>query len=354
MIKLAKGRFAKQAYTGIPEGTFEEEFGRQGFMGKATHFYRLHPSTEWKRVEGNLRQHFLQLHALRCADQTDPRAEPARLLTNCDLTICVSRRREPMPFYLRNCDGDLIYFVHQGRGTIETDYGPLEYEPGDYVVLPRGTNHRVIPAGPENLLLIIESVGEVSFPDFGLLGRHTLFDTGLIETPEPRPVLDPPAGKEWELRVRRSGEYTSFFYDFCPMDVVGWKGDLLAFKLNVKRFRALTCEQIQLVPTLRCTFQAAGFTVSTFVPHPAQTDPLSAPQGPYHRNVDHDEVVFIHDPGNGGPGTGQLGFTPQGLHHGPSRDAYLARRTRNDATMVTLETARPLQLTPEAAAQEAR
>ena len=50
-----------------------------------------------------------------------------------------------MPFYYRNADGDELYFVHRGSGTIETDFGPLPFEPGDYLIIPRAVTYRLIP-----------------------------------------------------------------------------------------------------------------------------------------------------------------------------------------------------------------
>src|SRR5437016_2528374 len=135
-LQYSKGKVPKQAHVAIPEGLYEEEHGRQGFFGPVSQFYRLHPPTDWQRIEG-----------------------------------------------------------------------PLQ------------------PRGP------------IGFPERGGIGHYAPFDYDVIETPEPEPVTEQRA--EWELRVRRRGEYTSVFYDFCPLDVVGWKGTHSVFKLNVKDFRPL-------------------------------------------------------------------------------------------------------------------
>jgi homogentisate 1,2-dioxygenase len=137
MYPLKRGKFAKQAHVGIPEGTFEEEHGRKGFYGKSSHLYHAHPPTGWIRFEGKLRPHLFDLTKLEPPDMKDAEGMPIAFLGNDDVTLYVSRRSQPMPFYYRNADGDELLFVHRGRGTIETDFGPLTYEPGDYVVLPR-------------------------------------------------------------------------------------------------------------------------------------------------------------------------------------------------------------------------
>jgi homogentisate 1,2-dioxygenase len=47
MIHFQKGRVARQAHVGIPEGLYEEEHGRKGFAGRASQLYHLHPPTRW-------------------------------------------------------------------------------------------------------------------------------------------------------------------------------------------------------------------------------------------------------------------------------------------------------------------
>ncbi len=77
---------------------------------------------------------------------------PVAFLGNHDVTLYVSRRSQPMPFYYRNADGDELIFVHRGRGTIETDFGPLTFEPGDYMVLPRAVTYRLVPEDARQFL----------------------------------------------------------------------------------------------------------------------------------------------------------------------------------------------------------
>ncbi|NTV76157.1 MAG: homogentisate 1,2-dioxygenase, partial [Holophaga sp.] len=49
LFPLRKGRITRQAHVDLPEGTFEEEFARQGFFGRTSHLYRTHPTTAWTR-----------------------------------------------------------------------------------------------------------------------------------------------------------------------------------------------------------------------------------------------------------------------------------------------------------------
>ena len=127
----------------IPEGLYEEEHGRHGFSGPASHLYRRHPPTGWVRIEGPLRPRAFACTALSPSDQRLAEATPIEILRSADVRLFISRRGETMPYFVRNADGDELYFVHSGRGQFETDYGVLSYEPGDYVCIPKGTTYRI-------------------------------------------------------------------------------------------------------------------------------------------------------------------------------------------------------------------
>src|SRR4029450_13364110 len=35
----------------------------------------------------------------------------------------------------------MVFFVHEGRGTLETTFGPIEYGKGDFLIVPKGVTH---------------------------------------------------------------------------------------------------------------------------------------------------------------------------------------------------------------------
>jgi len=357
-IQYAKGRVPKQAHVAIPDGLYEEEHGREGFFGPATQFYHLHPPTEWKRIDGPLRPRAFRTYDLKPTDLEDPRGEPAKLLYNNDVALFVSRRTEPMPFCFRNGDGDEVHFIHRGHGVLQSDFGPLQYYEGDYLVVPKGTSYRVVPETTDNFTLIIQSRTRVRLPERGAIGHYAPFDYGVIETPEPRPVTEQRA--EWELRVRRRGEYTSVFYDFCPLDVAGWKGTQCVFKLNIKDFRPLMSEGVHLPPSAHSTLEADGFVVCTFAPRPLEGDPQALRVPWYHRNIDYDEVFFVHSGEftlsrqSGTTPFGVLSLNPQGLQHGPQPGVWensiknWQRDARLEFVAINLDTREPLTMTPDA------
>ncbi len=353
MYLMKKGNVPNQAHVGIPEGLHEEEHGRRGFAGPASHLYRRHPPTGWVRIDGPLRP-----RAFACADLPTPDlrsadARPVEVLRSPDARVFLSRRSETMPYFVRNADGDEVQFIHAGRGRFETDYGVLHCEPGDYVVMPKGTTYRTIVETGPLMMLVIETPEPVGLPDRGLLGQHAQFDRGVLTAPEPAPIADDRRERlEWEIHIKRNGEYTKVVYPFCPMDVVGWKGDLWAAKLNVRDFRPVMSPRYHLPPSVHVTFQAGGMLISTFVPRPLESDPESLRVPFYHRNMDYDEVLFYHR-GNffsrAGIQPGMLTLHPQGIHHGPQPQAVEASKskTHTDEVAVMIESERPFSVLPD-------
>jgi homogentisate 1,2-dioxygenase len=350
MFPQIKGKVARQAHVGIPEGTFEEEHARRGFFGRTSHLYHLRPPTAWVRVEGPLRPRLLLGERIMPPDLIDPRGTPATLLENGDAVVSISRRSHAMPFFVRNSDGDEIHFVHRGRGRFETDYGPLAYEPGDYLWIPKGTTYRVLPEAPDAFLLITEG-HEFSLPDRGLMGQHAFIDPAVMETPEPEPHDE--MGGEWEVRVKRERQWTAFFYRHHPLDVVGWKGELMPVRFNVRDLRPVVSARYHMPPTVHATFFSPAVTLCTFAPRPFESDPESQRLPFFHRNIDYDELLFYHAGefmSRHGIGPGAMTLHPQGIHHGPHPKAFetIRQREATNEIAVLVETTRPLRLTAEA------
>jgi len=368
MIPHVRGRVALQAHVEVPEGTCEEEYARGGFSGRYAHLYRTHAPVGWSRIEGPLKPRAFDL-AKDAATSGDYLADRKVQLENGDVRIAFGRVTQPMGYFYKNADGDELLFVHAGTGTLESDFGPLAYRRGDYLVIPRGTAYRLVPSD-HTALLVIETRGELGFPDRGLLGQHALFDPALIEVPTPSAEgMGSPSGLlpgstlaahngEWEVRVKRLGELTHVFYPFCPLDVVGWKGTLSVQRLNVADIRPVMSERYHLPPSAHATFVSDGVIVCTFLPRALETGDPKAMKVPfYHSNIDFDEVLFYHRGqffSREGIKPGMLTLHPQGIHHGPQPKAVgrTANVTHTDEVAVMLDTRNPLDATPAADAVE--
>ncbi len=349
MYPLKKGKIASQAHVSLPEGTYEEEHGRRGFYGKAAHLYHTHPPTGWTRIEGKLRPHCFDCNRLRPADQNDPKGSPITILANRDVKISVSRRSLSMPFYFRNADGDELIFVHRGQGTIETDFGPLQFEKGDYLVVPRAVTYRIVPVTQDNFFLIFQSSSEFDQPQRGLIGQHALYDPATISTPDPAPIEDDRG--EWEVRIKVDDEYSSVFYPFNPIDVVGWKGDLTVWKINLRDLCPVMSHRAHLPPSAHTTLVTEGAVICSFVPRPLEQADGAMKVPFYHRNTDYDEFIFYHDGNffsrdNIRPGMATL--HPRGIHHGPHPKALRNQggKMHTDEYAVMLDGLNPIQVLP--------
>jgi len=353
-----KGKVPNQAHVGIPEGLCEEEHGREGFAGPASHLYRTHAPTGWVKIEGPLKPRAFACSRLAMATAPNATDRAILMMQSQDVTLYFSTHAETMAHFVRNADGDEVYFVHQGTGRFETDYGTVSYEPGDYVVIPKGTTYRTHVDASPSLFLIIETPEPMTIPDRGLLGQHALFDKGVLVAPELGTVGHPEGqGRQWEVYIKRQGDSTRVVYPFYPMDVVGWKGDLWVAKLNVRDFRPVTSPRYHLPPSVHGTFQARGCLVSTFAPRPLESDPEALRVPFYHRNTDYDEVLFYHQGeffSRAGVQPGMLTLHPQGIHHGPQPQAVQASKgkTHTSEVAVMIESKTPFTVRPELEAIE--
>jgi len=355
-LQISRGRTPRQAHVDL-DGLKEDELGRHGFSGRVANLYRRNDPTAWTRIEGDVRHWDVALSDMQPTDLADPSGAPMLAFFNDDVRVSVSRRAAAMPFFVRNADADELHFIHRGSGRFETEFGPLDYAPGDYVKLPKATTYRVVPAAADQLSLVIATVGELDFPDYGALGRHAPFDPAVIRIPEPV-RYDAPAGPEWQVRVTLGGRTARIVYPFHPLDVDGWKGDLFPFAMNLRDFRPVMSDRLHLPPTVHCNFAAPGVQVMNFLPRPLEGEPGVERIPWYHRNADYDELVFIHGGdflGHPLP-KGRCTLSPQGLHHGiPEAVRERSRATAKPGDrigweLVSVDTERPLMVTAEAAA----
>jgi len=368
LFPLRKGLHTRQAHVDLPAGTFEEEHARNGFFGRTTHLYRLHPVTDWTRIEGPLRPHSYDLNGLKPSQDEAILASmfgsqeaafaPICILHNADVALHWVAP-SAMDFFYRNADGDDVYYIHAGGGKLETTFGVIHYATGDYLVIPRGTTYRFLPddatagGGPDitQRYLLIESFSEVTIPDRNQLGPNAIFDPAMVDTPELEAYDATP--REWAVHIKRQNEITKVFYPFNPLDVVGWKGDLTVWRINVKDIRPVLSARYHLPPSAHSTFIATNFVICSFLPRPFEEEEGAMRVPFFHSNIDYDEVLFYsagHFFSRDGIGAGMVTWHPQGIHHGPHPKAIPLSRTkeRTDEVAVMVDAFRPLQATPAA------
>ena len=369
---VKKGVYTNQAHVNVPEGTYELEHGREGFASQeVSHLYVKEAPSHWSRVEGDLRPRAIDCNAIVPSDATEADGTPLELMQAAawcgkkTLSMFLSKRTESMPYIHRSVDGDEMYFVHQGHGRIETEYGVLEYERGDYIIIPRGSLYRVIPETTDTFMLITESRTPFMIPERGILGPHALFDKGVLRQPDWDTPREHWRQDEYEVRIKRQGRYSKAFFDYNPLtNVQGWKGTLTPFILNVRDFRPLSSLRYHVTPTTGATFESEEVFVGTFAPR-ALGDENTLRLPFYHRNIDYDEFIFYHDGeffSRGGIKEGMITLHPAGLDHGPHPVAWERDRaaiekakqnpgikaTYTSETAVALDTTHQLFCTQEA------
>jgi homogentisate 1,2-dioxygenase len=203
-----------------------------------------------------------------------------------------------------------------------------------------------VPDGGESFFYVIEGGGEYRLPDRGILGRHALFDPGVLETPEPQPHDEE---GQFEVRVKRANRYTTLTFPFHPLDVVGWQGDLCPVRLNREDFRPVVSPRYHVPPSVHVAWKSDGFEIGLFAPRPTETGDPDALRVPFfHSNIDKDEVLFYHQGqffSRAGIGEAFITHHPQGLHHGPQAAAIEASKTKEfaDEYAVMVESDLPLE-----------
>ncbi len=347
---ITRGEFSKQAHVDIPDGTFEEELGREGFFGPATHLYRKHAPTDWHSIEGDCRPQAFDANKLGSSEGEFSQ----RLLFNQALSLSVKKNKTSDAFYSRNADGDEVHFVHEGAGRLESDFGILEFKKGDYIYVPRASTYRFHSEKPHSRLIIEARNSVYCSPDRGILGHHALYDPGVLELPEMRESTEGPTDQAkglWQIKIKRQDRFTTLSYKHNPLDVVGLKGDLSVFKLSIEDIRPVMSHRAHLAPSVHSTFVADRFVICSFVPRPLEEEKGAQRVPFFHRNTDYDEVIFYHagdffSRDNIKPGW--LTFHPTGVHHGPHPKALANqyKKTHTDEYAVMIDARDPLDVDP--------
>ena len=349
----------------------EELMGEEGFSSDASLLYHVGiPSaivdaTPWEPAQQTLTENrpllprHLKLHDLfdeETATNADPVTGRRLVMGNADVRIAYAVARRPSPFY-RNAIGDECVYVESGSAVVETVFGTLEAGEGDYVVIPRATTHRWVPAGDQPLRAYIVEANSHIGPPARYLSRYGQF---LEHSPYcERDLVGPSAplvqsGADIEVFVKHRGARgitgTRFVYATHPFDVVGWDGCLYPYTFNVADFEPIT-GRVHQPPPVHQVFAGQNFVICNFVPRQVDYHPLSIPVPYYHSNVDSDEVMFYcggnYEARKGsGIGLGSVSLHPGGWSHGPQPGAVENSLGVHyfDELAVMVDTFRPLEL----------
>jgi len=349
-----------------PDGTLyaEELFGIEGFSNNYSNLYYYYPPTRVKKVEPFQKRRLeeweidVQRHHHLKTAQLKPGSDAVLgnqiLMYNKDLTIGIAQPTEPMNYFYRDGEADTMYFVHDGHGVLETNFGLLPYHEGDYILLPRGTTYRfTIPAdSPTSRFLVVEAHGSIEPPrrylsPNGQLLEHAPYCERDIR--RPNELATHIERGNFEVRVKVGDLISSYWYDFHPLNTVGWDGCEYPWIFNIADFEPIT-GRVHQPPPVHQTFQGPNFVVCSFVPRKLDYHPLSIPVPYNHSNIDSDEMLYYVN-GNFGSRRGiersSISLHPRGIPHGPHpgvvEKSLGAERTEELAVMI--DTFYPLKYT---------
>ncbi|MDP3967775.1 MAG: homogentisate 1,2-dioxygenase [Nocardioides sp.] len=349
----------------------EELMGEEGFSSDSSLLYHrgvpsaILASEVWElpdlttTANHPLKPRHLRLHELVASvPEADLDAVQHRrlVLGNADVRISYGAATAPSPYY-RNALGDECVYVEAGSGTVETVFGTLAYRAGEYVVVPRATTHRWVPAEP-SLLYAIEAMSHVGPPrrylsKNGQLLEHAPYCERDLHGPDGPLLVE---GEEVEVLVKHRGPGpsgvvgTRLTYTTHPFDVVGWDGCLYPFTFHTDDFMPIT-GKVHQPPPVHQVFEAHNFVICNFLPRKVDYHPLAVPVPYFHSNVDSDEVMFYvggdYEARKGsGIDLGSISLHPGGIAHGPQPSAieasFGAEAFEESAVMV--DTFRPLEL----------
>jgi homogentisate 1,2-dioxygenase len=349
----------------------EELMGEEGFSSDSSLLYHIHLPTAITKSEGledggqggTVPNHPLLPRHIRTTGL--PAGEDlvlgrGLLFANDDVRISFVSAAAPSGLY-RNSAGDEAVYLQRGSAVFESVYGTIAAGPGDYVVVPRGTIHRWIPADPGVSALTVEASGHIRPPRrylsaFGQFLEHAPYSERDLRGPE-GPLLA--EGQDVPVIVRTRGGLTRLTYAHHPFDVVGWDGCLYPYAFNIADFEPVL-KRTHAPPPVHQTFEGPNFVICSFCPRPLDFDPEAVPIPYNHHNVDSDEMMFYvggdYTARKGsGIGVGSITLHPAGFTHGPQPGAVEAAvaglaegKITTDETAVMIDTFRPLHLGPAA------
>lgn len=276
-----------------------------------------------------------------------------KIFYNNDLALYTAKVTADTDEFYRNAYADEVVFVHEGEGTLYSEYGTIKVQKWDYLVIPRGTTYQLKFNDYSNVrLFAIESFSMVEVP------KHFRNEYGQLLESAPYCERDLRVPTLQEAVVERGAfplvckfgdKYQLTTLEWHPFDLVGWDGCVYPWAFNITEY-APKVGKIHLPPSDHLVFTAHNFVICNFVPRPYDFHPKSIPAPYYHNNIDSDEVLYYVDGdfmSRTGIEAGYMTLHQKGVAHGPQpgrTEASIGKKeTYEYAVMV--DTFAPLKLT---------
>ena len=241
---------------------------------------------------------------------------------------CANRSMTERFFY--NADGEMLIVPQQGKLRFVTEFGLIDAEPQEIVVIPRGVRFQVQLLDDTARGYVCENFGaNFRLPDLGPIGSNCLAN--------PRDFLTPSAWYEdragkFELVAKFIGNLWRAEIDHSPCDVVAWHGNCAPYKYDLRRFNPIGSISFDhpdpsIFTVLQSQSDTPGVANVDFVIFPPRTLVMEHTFRPpwFHRNIASEFMGLIH----GVYDAKAEGFKPGGasLHncmsgHGPDAETF--------------------------------
>ncbi len=350
-----------------PDGKLyqEELVGTQGFAGLSSLVYHLYPPTRVRQkgkpysvkpeiaIENGMNA--MSFNGFDVKPEKDYLESRKTLFVNAAMHIGLAAPMESTPYFYKNADADELLFVHKGSGVLDTMYGSLPFQYGDYIVIPRGSVYQIRFDTPENKLLFIESFDPIFTPrryrnDFGQLLETSPFCERDIKRPGNLQTHDEKG--DFDIYIKKKGMMFPYVYANHPFDVAGWDGYHYPYTFSIFNFEPIT-GRIHMPPPVHQTFESRNFVICSFVPRLYDYHPLAIPAPYHHSNIDSDEILYYVDGdfmSRNNIKAGQFTLHPGGIPHGPHPGAIERsigqKETKELAVMI--DPFNPVNITTEA------
>ena len=353
-----------------PKGDFyyEQLFGTEGFNGHSSLLYHTRRPTQVKEIlksysvepkvaiGKNIKS--LLLKGFEIKPTADFLESRKTVLFNNDCHIGLAAPTESMKnYFYKNADADELIFIHKGKGKLKTFMGNIQFEYGDYLVIPRGMIYQIEFETTDNRLLYVESFEPYYTPkryksSSGQLLEHSPFCERDFKLPTELETHDEKG--DFIIKIKKEGMMHEFLYATHPFDVVGWDGYNFPYGFSIHNFEPIT-GRVHQPPPVHQTFETSSFVVCSFVPRLYDYHPQAIPAPYNHSNIDSDEVLYYVDGdfmSRNNIEQGHITLHPKGIPHGPAPGAMERSigQTITQELAVMVDTFRPLKVTEEAMA----
>lgn len=233
--------------------------------------------------------------------------------------------------FFYNSDGELLIVPQAGALLIQTEMGPLQLEPKEIAVIPRGIKFRVELIESKAKGYLLENYGcPFVLPELGPIGANGLAN--------PRDFQFPKAAffeekGDFSVVTKYRNQFWSCKVEENPLNVVAWHGNYAPYKYNLEHFNTINTVSYDhpdpsIFTVLTSPGPRTGVANIDFVIFPSRwmvgEETFRPPY--YHRNIMSEFMGLIYGSYDAKPD----GFAPGGasLHncmssHGPDKDAFI-------------------------------